>query len=64
MSVSNSEYLDPDSFSSTASDRLTKYEIYEEGTWEIFDPWNAKTIAVFHDRAHAYAYLKWINSHE
>lgn len=39
-----------------------KYEIYEEGTWEIYDPWNAKTIAIFNCREKAYEYLEWLNS--
>lgn len=59
--MSNSDHLDPESFSAPAS-RQSKYEIYEEHTYEIYDPWNAQTIAVFHSKEHAQEYLEWLNS--
>lgn len=56
----HADHLDPDGFAGET--RNEKYEIYEERTWEIYDPWNAKTIAVFHDQARAYEYLQFLNS--
>lgn len=55
----HSDYLDPDGF--CTGNQEVKYEIYEERTWEIYDPWNAVTIAVFNDKARADEYVAFLN---
>lgn len=36
-------------------------EIYEETSYEIYDPQNARVVAVFTDETEARAYLYWRN---
>lgn len=59
MSANNSDYIDPDGYPNA---NIIRYEIYEERTWEIYDPMNASTIAVFNSEGHAMSYLDWLNN--
>ena len=36
------------------------YELYEETTYEVHDPFNARTIAVFYDYDMAVEYTQWL----
>lgn len=41
--------------------RPVPYEIWEEKTWEIYDPMLAQVIATFHKEDEARKYLKKLN---
>ena len=39
-----------------------RYEIYAEPTWEIFDSYDARNVAVFNDEQQALDYLIHLNA--
>lgn len=42
--------------------RTDPFSIYEEEHWDIYDPYDAKTIATFFIKSRAEEYLEWLTT--